>query len=217
MKHVTPWVLLQLLMLALLVVPQATSQDRCGLDEGLRDMLENKFGEMTEGPGGTSRTVYVSNVSFIDAITKTGFLSEEGLLIDQAVLDGMNNAAATDPNIVVNDPDHTVPNTDGSVQKLVDIWFDPNLSRDDKYVQAVAELMDPYQVDVLITGMVADTGEAIQIRPMGVSKPDRTIQLKELQFANREALFKEVDGTLSLSVKGHEEIRKAVQDILEGS
>lgn len=219
MKHLTPWALLQVLLLVVLVVPQASSQDRCSLDEGLRDMVENKFDQLTQGPGGTSKKVYVSNVSFIDGYSKTGFLSAEGELINQAVLDGMTAAAATDPDIVVNDASHTVPNTDGSVQTLVDIWFDPGLTRDDKFAQALVQLLDPHQVDVLMTGMIIDSGEGgtIQIRPMGVSKSDRTIRTKDLQYTNRDALFENVDGTLSLSALAREEISKAVSDILEGS
>ncbi len=129
----------------------------------------------------------------------------------------MREAADTDPNITVNDPQHTIPNTQGSVDKLIDIWFHPNLTKDDKYAQAVSDLMDPYGVSILVTGMIIDTGTAIQVSPMGVSKPDNKIVTKHLQYANRDELFEDVDGDPALTQRAHEEIRKAVKEILEDS
>ncbi len=214
---ITLFALLQLLLLVVLIAPQATSQDGCRIDEELRDLLDGKFDEVTSAPGGGRQTVYVSNLSFMDGVSKTQFLNEEGKLIDEAVLDGMTSAADTDSNIVVNQSGHTVPNNSGNVVKLVEIWFAPDLSNDEKFSQAVAALMDRHQVDVLITGMIIDTGSAIQVSPMGVSKPDNKITTKHLSYANRDELFQPVDGTLALTPKGHEEIQKAVKDILEGS
>ncbi len=216
MKRATPLILLQLLLLLAIVAPQATSQDSCQVDESLRDLIDNKFDRWTSTPGGGKKKVYVSNLSFMDGVTKTQFLSDEAKLIDEAVRDGMQAAADNDPNIVVNDPDHTVPNTDNSVNQLVDIWYNPNLTNDEKYAKAVSDLMDLHGVGILITGIVVDGGSFIQVRPMGVSKPDATIKTKDLRYTNRDELFVDVNGTLALSPKAHEEIQKAVKEILEG-
>ncbi len=217
MKKATPLILAQLLLLLAIVAPQATSQDGCQIDKSLRDLIEDKFGDLTTTPGGGKKNVYVSNISFMDGVSKTLILSEESKLIDQAVKDGMQAAADTNSNIIINHPQHTVPNTAGSVQALINIWFDPNLTSDEQYARAVSELMDPHDVDILMTGMIIDTGQSIQVRPIGVSKPDKTITAKDLQYKDRDALFQDVNGTLTLSAKGHEEIKKAVKEILEAA
>lgn len=217
MKRATPLILVQLVLLFALIAPQATTQDSCEVDKGLRDLIDNTFDRWSSSPGGGQKTVYVSNISFMDGVSKTLLISDEAKLINAAVEDGMQAAADTDPNIVINDPNHTTPNTDASVNRLAEISFNPNLTPDQKYAEAVRELMDPYGVDVLITGMVIDTGTSIQVRPMGVSKPDGTIKTKDRSYANREDLFTEVNGTITLTDKAHEEIKKAVKDILENA
>jgi hypothetical protein len=215
MKKATPIVLAQLVLLFFLVVPQATTQESCEIDQSLRDMVDNTFSKWNnKKPAGQSK-VYVSHLSFMDGVTKTLLLSEEAALIDEAVKDGMQSAANTNPNIVVNEPGHTIPNTDASVGKLAEISFNPNLTPEQKYREAVSSLLDPNGVDVLISGVVVDTGTVIQVRPMGVSKPDEVIKTKDRSFPTREELFTKVNGTLALTDKGREEITIAVKDLLE--
>jgi hypothetical protein len=217
MKRAVTYVVINVVLVLAIVAPQATSQDRCQIDQGIRDLMNDTFGRITQTPGGGTKKVYVSNLSFLDGVSKMQFLTEEGKLIDEAVADGMKEAADTDPNIIVNDPQHTIPNTQESIDKLIDIWFHPKLSQDEKYAQAVSDLMAPYSVDILVTGMIIDTGTAIQVSPMGVSQPDKKIVTKNLRYANRAELFQEVDGDPALTQKAHEEIRKAVKDILADS
>lgn len=215
MKKATPIVLAQLVLLFFLVAPQATTQESCEVDQSLRDMMDKTFTTWnTKKPAGQSK-VYVSHLSFMDGVTKTLLISEEAALIDEAVKDGMQQAASTNPNIVVNDPGHTAPNTDASVGKLAEISFNPNLTPEEKYREAVSSLLDPNGIDVLISGVVVDTGTVIQVKPMGVSKPDEVIKTKDRAFASREELFKKVNGTLALTDKGREEIAKAVKDLLD--
>ena len=215
MRKATPIVLVQLALLIFLVAPQATTQESCEVDQSLRDMVDNTFTKWNQKkPVGQSK-VYVSHLSFMDGVTKTLLISEEAKLIDEAVQDGMQQAANTNPNIVVNDPGHTAPNTDSSVGKLAEISFNPNLTPEEKYREAVSSLLDPHNVDVLISGVVVDTGTVIQVKPMGVSKPDEVIKTKDRAFANREELFQEVNGTLTLTDNGREEITKAVKDLLD--
>ncbi len=183
------------------------------IDSALRDMIDGKFSKWTSASGG-NESLYVSNISFIDGVSKTLLLSNQARLIDLAVQDGMQAAADIDANKIVNDPRHITPNNDASVNKLVDIFFNPNSSSEEKYWQAVAVLLNPYEVDILITGMVIDTGQTIQVRVIGVSNPDRTIKSKDCAFAHRDAVFQDVDGTLALTQTAHEEIKKAVEDIL---
>ena len=215
MKKLTPIVLVQLTLLLFLIAPQATTQENCEVDQGLRDMVDGVFSSWNQKkPAGQSK-VYVSHLSFMDGVTKTLLLSEEAALIDEAVKDGMQAAADTNPNIVINESGHTAPNTDASVGKLAEISFNPNHTPEQKYREAVSTLLDPHGVDVLISGVVMDTGTVIQVRPMGVSRPDETIKTKDRTFTSREELFTEVNGTLALTDEGREEIKKAVRDLLD--
>ncbi|MDY7091451.1 MAG: hypothetical protein SX243_00615 [Acidobacteriota bacterium] len=215
MRKITPIILAQLLLLTLLIAPQASTQGSCELDQGLRDLVGDTFKGWEDGrPAGQSK-VYVSHLSFMDGVTKTLLLSEEAALIDEAVKDGMRQAASTNPNIVVNEPGHTVPNTDASVGKLAEISFNADFTPEQKYREAVSTLLEPNGVDVLISGMIVDTGTVIQVKPMGVSKPDEVIKTKDRSFSVREELFEKVNRTLTLTPKGHEEIAKAVKDLLE--
>lgn len=215
MKWIVPILALKLVVLVVLIVPQAISQERCNIDQQLRDLIGQKIDQTSVS--GARRELYVSNVSFMDGVSKTQILSEEGRLIDEAVRDGMQAVADTKEHVRINDPQHTVPNNDGNVQRLVSITFDPSMSQDGKYRQIVSELMDPHSVDILVSGMVIDTGSVIQVRPMGISRPDNLIKTRDLQYSDREQLFQRVNETLALTPKAHEEIQKAVREILEDS
>lgn len=215
MKKFAPLVFAQLTLLGLLIAPQATTQQSCGLDQGLQDLVGQTFGDWESKRTGSSSKVYVSHLSFMDGVTKTLLISEEAALIDGAVKDGMQAAAATNSNVVVDEPGHSVDNTDGNVGKLADISFNPNLTPEQKYDEAVAALLDPNGVDVLISGIVYDTGATIQVKPMGVSKPDEVIRVKDRTFSSRDELFVEVNGTLALTDVAREEISQAVKDLLK--
>ena len=151
----------------------------------------------------------------MDGVTKTQVISEESALIDEAVKDGMHAAAAANPRIAVDQAGHTVPNNAANVAKLAEISSNPNNSPEENYRQAVSELMEPHGVDVLISGVVTDTGTVIQIKAMGVSRPDENIRARDTSFADREELFSKVNGTLALTDRGREEIQKAVKELLE--
>ncbi len=208
--------LVKILILFLLVSAQSGT-DQCQVEQALNDLIAKMTGKTSriKASTGQGTDVYVANVSFIDGITKTGFLSREGELINEAVKDGMGLAAKNEPSLKLNVPGHILPDVAASVITLTDIYFDPGINNDDKFTKIVQGLLDPSSIDILITGVIIDTGGVIRIRPFGVSKPDKTIKTKDLQFANRDELFQNVNGTLSLTVKAHEDIQQAIKSILE--
>ena len=212
-----PVALAQFVLLFALVAPKAITQESCEVDQGLRDLVDKTFADWNDKKPPEQSKIYVSHLSFMDGFSKTLLISNEAALIDEAVQDGMQQAASTNSNIVVNESGHTVPNSDATVSRLAEIAYNPNLTPEEKYREAVSALLDPYGVDVLVTGVVIDTGTVIQINPIGVSKPDELIRTKARSFAGREELFQEVNGTLTLTDKGREEITKAVKDLLENS
>lgn len=205
----------QILLLLLLIAPQASTQEGCDVDKGLQDLMSRVFDGWSQNPSTPGGKIYVSHLSFMDGITKTQIISEESELIDQAVQDGMDAAAQSNGNILVNQPGHTVPNTDANVTRLAEISFNPNFTQEEKFREAVTALLEPHDVDVLISGIVTDTGQIIQIKAMGVSKPDENIRSRDMSFQKREDLFARVNGTLTLTPRGREEIKVAVKELLD--
>jgi len=217
MKKVALVVSLKIIVLALLIAPQAVSQGGCNVDQALIDLAHQVGLKAGGGPQSGGGDVYVSNLSFIDGVTKTSMLSEEAKLIDQVVEDGMQGAQDANPQLVINGSGHTVPNTAANVTKMAEIAFNLNLTPEDRFSQLVRDLLDPHGVDILVSGTVVDQGSggSIHVKVMAISEPDGVIKTKEKAYANRDTLFVEVKGTLDLSQHAREEIKTMVQDVLK--
>lgn len=215
MKKISLIVLFQLALLSSFVAPLTTAQESCEIDQGLRELVEKTFSRWSSQKPKDRGIIYVSHLSFIDGITRTQLLSPEMALIEEALKDLVQTAADMHPDIFLNEPGHTIPNDDTMINRLIDISFNPELTPVQKYQEAVSTLLDPHGVDVLVSGVVIDTGAVVVIKLMGVSKPDEVIRSRDRSFPSREELFQRVNGTLALTDKGREEIAKAASELLE--
>ena len=204
------WTALKLMLL--FVIAAGAAQDDCDIDQSFQNALTSRVRAIRAAKG--QDLVYVSSISFIDGVTKTNFLSVEGELINQAVKDGMQLAADSDTSLQLDIEGHRVPDVPATVNKLILIYFDPDLTLKAKFDTISRQLLDPYAVDVLITGVIVDTGTIIKVRPFGVSRVDKLIRTKDLSFANRQELFERQGNTVILTRRAHEDIRTAVKEIL---
>lgn len=186
------------------------------LEWSLPGAVRQRLEDLSTDDTGQKRKVYVSCLPLIDGISKTNFLSPAGEVLDQTVRDGVKNLADLDPWIVFDDPAHRVAQEEDSSLRLLEIWFDPGLTRDEKYARIENEILDPQGVDILVAGFIIDSGEAFQYRPIVASRLGRTLRTRELQYANRDAVFEEVDGTLTLSAVGQHELWSLAVSFLEG-
>jgi len=118
----------------------------------------------------------------------------------------------------MNVMNHEIPNTDVNVNKLVNILFSPNFTRKEKIDKITSELMDAYDVDVIVTGQYIDDAKnpLISIRTMLFSRSEPFVLIKNLQF-KKEELFCEnpVNEEKILCSGAFDQISQAVQELLE--
>jgi hypothetical protein len=202
---------------ALVALTTAQSGGQCQLSQAFNDLIRDKFnGVKVEG---NRNDVRVCRLSFLDGVTKSGILGEKATKLDEAVEDGMSQAAAANPRLKLNPAGHCPPNTPANVEKFAAIVSDPNLTPQERFEKASNELMGPTGTDILITGLVYEQPDQIQVRPMAVSRPDKKIQAKNLEpFSAKpgdsKSLFDRMNGQLVLTPAGREQVSKAVQDLL---
>jgi hypothetical protein len=208
------------IVLTISLIPLFSANQDCNVPE-IEEMLCQAFGTC-QGGGGTAigEEAYISHLTFMDAQTKTMLVQTEyAELLNKALVDGMNKASMSNSNIKVNQPGHTLPNTDASVNTLVNITFDPNLDKAQKIGEIVTALMDPHDVDVIVTGMYVDNAgsKLIEIRPLIIVKKDQKIVSKNLQFEKAKLFCADPadENVTALCTSAHDDIKEAVAELLE--
>jgi hypothetical protein len=137
----------------------------------IRELLDlEKFGSVP-----SDLPIYVTYLTFMDADTKTIIQSTEiAELINKAVVDGIQLAKNTIPNLEINHPGHKLANTSANVHKLINIFWDFNLTNGEKMQKIITEMMEPNRIDVIVTGQYLEKkGDIISVRPFVVSKNKR--------------------------------------------
>lgn len=111
-------------------------------------------------------------------------------LLEREIQKGLGLIVKYTSGLAVNAVGHSIPNNDANVNKLIDISFNPNLTTNEKTDKIIAELMTPYNVDVIITGLLIDENKnpLILIRPLVIVKAQRKILTKSLQLTKEEIL-----------------------------
>ena len=163
--------------------------------------------------------IFVSNLSFMDAQTKSTMAnSDAAALINDAVVNGILEGKKTNNRVTINEPDHIIPNTDEKVVQLLNIVFDPSLTKSEKFDKIRSDLMEPYHVDALVTGHYVDDAKnaLISIQPIVYSKAGKVVLIKNLQFTKGEILCED---TLTrkkiLCPYAFAQISQAVQELIE--
>jgi hypothetical protein len=168
-----------ILMLSVLLMGQAQN---CGDLNQYLSKLQNLFGS-----GSSGGKVYISNLSFLDANSKSVFVGGNAELINTAVSGGMKDLADKEPKYVVNAPGHSLVNNDANGQKLNAIFWDPNLSRDDKVNKIIDEFMTPNSMDGLVSGQYNESADgSINLRPFVISKATKSIVTETRTFKKDE-------------------------------
>lgn len=205
-------------LLILGLLPFFMGQQDCEADKVIQDLFDQKI--MKQGPGGSTQDTYVSHLSFMDAQTKSTMVQTEVAgLINEAVVDGMSRASKVNPKLKNNEAGHIIKDNDLHVNKLVNFFFDPVLTADDKVSGIIREMMDPNNVDVIVGGQYIDEAKKpeITVRPFIIVKDGRKLMTRNLQFS-REALLCEDPnnpGKKVLCKSSHDEIAQAVKELLE--
>jgi len=189
-------------------------QDDCGFDQTVKQMIDQKFKPST----GNSQ-VYITHLTFMDADTKSIMAQTEAAeLINKAVVDGMNLAKNTNPQLAINEPGHSIEDTDANVNKLINIFWDINLAKGDKIHKITSEMMEPNQVDAIVTGQYLEKKDnTINVRPFVVSKSEKKITSKNHIFDKGQFICSDPQNPSikTLCQSAHEKIRDSVKELLE--
>jgi hypothetical protein len=141
----------------------------------VRSLLEAKF-PPEQGP------FYVTKLSFIDTKVRCRIATTESELLNDAVVDLIVQATKLNSTIKFNAPGHTIKDTWGNVNKLIDLIFDPNLTPTERTMKIINEMMEPAGVDVIVTGQFVDESEKIYVKPIVIVKKNRRVVAKSLTF-----------------------------------
>lgn len=166
-----------------------------------------------------SETLYITNLSFMDVYTQSTMAqTEAAALLDEAVRDGMKKAHESNKNLRINEPGHSIRNSDYNGNQLINMIFNPAFTKTDRITMVVNDMMIPGRVDVIVTGQYIDDAKnpLISIRPLLIIKEGNRIITKNLQFKKDELLCLDPAGNKMILCKGaYEQISQAVQELLE--
>ena len=214
MRSKTQLMLFVKISMLLLCIPFLMGQQGC----------PNEFVTMLDGllgPGGKfepTEALYVNSLSFMDAVTKTIMLrTETADLINKAVLQGIHNAQKVNDKIKHNERGHAIEDNDANGQAIIDVTFHPNMTGDEKITKIIQDMMDPKQVDVIISGQYIDSGQSINVRPYTIDKRNKNIVSREATFAKDDFVCSDPaqPAVKVLCQDAHEEIARMVEDLLK--
>lgn len=207
------------LVLIIAALPFLSGQSECNVNEDLIKNLNNLVSQKFQ-PAPGNEEVFVTNLSFIDADSGQMYAqTEESLLINKAVEDGIQRAASTNQNIRFNQSGHMIDNTGANVNKLIEMLNDANATPEERQQSIIAKLMDPNNVDVIVTGTVKDLSseDAVQLIPLVINRGSENTVYKELTFPKAEYICPDPVNAKkkTLCADAHEELAKVVKELLE--
>jgi len=168
-------------------------------------------------PPAEQSNIYISHLSFMDPSNGSSlFHNEIGKLINGAVINGIHNAQKVNPRIKYNAEDHKLEDTDTRVYKLVEITFDNILTRNEKISKIIKEIMEPANIDVIVTGLYIDKGSVVDIRPLIIVKYEQKIVTKLATFEKKDFLCSDPYNPSStfLCKKSCDKISELVEELL---
>jgi len=199
------------------LLPLFMGQEDCQINDTIQQLM-NTVNKKLPPPPGQSKT-YITHLTFMDAMTKTAIANTEvAELINEAVIKGMNEAQKKNNNLAINEPGHIVENNDSNNNSLVNITFDPNLTKTDKINKIITEMMTPNNVDVIVTGHYVDDANnpTVSVRPLVIVKTNQKIVTKNLQFVKNELICTDPNSQKKILCRtAHDQIAQAVQELLE--
>lgn len=161
--------------------------------------------------------VYITNLSFIDTDNKGVLNNFEALLINNAVIDGINQAIQTDLSYQYNAKDHTISNTVDNAKKLASIYMDINKTASDIYTDLQQYFILPFKVNIIITGRYQYDFKknVIYIAPILITSNTQDMVTKILKFPKTEYICTTAFVFKSLCHQTHKAIADAVKELLD--
>jgi hypothetical protein len=210
------WIQIITVIGILSLLPIFMGQDNCQINNKFKQLFK-QIGTKLPPPSGQAKT-YVTHLAFMDARTQSTMIStEKAELLSKALEKGMKEAANQNPKLAINDPGHQIKNNDKNVNSLLNICFDPGMSKIEKVNTIISKLMNPNKVDVIVTGQYIDDAKnpLISIRPLVIVKGEQKIVSKNLQFSKEELFCTDAVSKKEILCAGADnQIAQAVQNLL---
>jgi len=207
------------LLAIILTIPLLMGQQDCqGIADHLMKNIQDLIQQKVATPPPGQQYVYVSQLSFIDALTKTTIgATEESELINDAVKAGIEKAVTSNSQLKYNEQGHEIANTDGNINKLIELIFDPNKTPKQRVSDIINQMLNPNNVDVVVTGNYVDQGDTVTLKPMTVVRTSQKVVAKTLNFNKQDYMCSDPANTSkkALCKNAYENIAKAVKELLE--
>ena len=156
--------------------------------------------------------IYVSNVSFFKPGNKRSLgNSTPGRLLNEAVSHGITLACHDNARMRYNASGHIVSDIETNLKKLIEISYHDSLQDDVQIQRIIQGLMQPSQVDILVSGQYIDRGTTIQLRPFALFRLDKQIITKEVTFQKQDFLC---SNSQSLCLETYNDIVELVRDLV---
>jgi len=133
----------------------------------------------------SSTRLYVTQLSFMDPYLGYSLNNTpQGELIDNAVAEGIQQIAQSNPGIAFNSRGHRIENTNPNCNKLINIIFDPNLNQREKMSKISSSLLDPHNADCIVTGQLIGQKKPPDLRVMLIRK-NKTIDSQQVSISKK--------------------------------
>ena len=201
------------ILLLITAFPLLLGNQNCQIDKKIMEIFNQKI-----TPPPSQNNIYVTHLSFIDPTSTASILNTEaGELINDAVINGINLAKKTNNAIKHNESGHAIKNIDKNVNDLINITFDPDLTKNEKITKIINDMMKPANVDVIVTGQFVDKGQVIDVRPLAIVRHEQKIVTKIATFQKEKFMCPDPvnKNVKALCPDSYKEISELVKELLE--
>jgi len=164
--------------------------------------------------------IYVTHLSFMDPTSGNSLLQTEAKkLINDAVINGINQAENTNTYIQQKNTGHMINNSAGKVNELVNIMLNPNTNRSEKitnFAKFIIDVMKPADVDVIVTGQYIKKRKTIFVSPLIIVGYEEKIIIKGADFLKEEFICTDPNNqsVKALCMGAHDTISQMVKELL---
>ncbi|KPA19183.1 hypothetical protein MHK_000599 [Candidatus Magnetomorum sp. HK-1] len=162
------------------------------------------------------KEIYISHLSFMDPTTGSSlFQTEYGRIINETAINFLK-LLQKNPLFKYNAKGHTLRDTDANVNKLNNITFDPNITKDVKISKIIDEIMIPANIDVIVTGQYIEKDGNIDIRPIIILKNSKRIITQYAQYKKSEFICKnqQIQGDKVLCKSAYNKISELIKSLI---
>jgi len=206
------------IFLMVIAIPILMGNERCQLGDVVEDMMDQVFYKKRKILL-TGQSIYVSHLTMIDGETNYSFFNSDSIkIINAAVIRGIHLAQKKYNFIKHNAPGHTLRDTEDNTTTLKDIILNKNLTKDKKMDRIIKELMQPANIDIIVSGVYFEKGNTIMIQPFIVNRSERKLVTKRASFLINQLVCSDPmnKGSNVLCRGAYEEIAKLVEELFEG-